>query len=139
MRFQAWSSRHARGFNGAVARTRRRLGAQMIKVQSFPRASMEPSRERDGDTLIRAVQDVAGSELQWSRRANATETGFRSPTGARRDRRFNGAVARTRRRLKPEDATPLDDDGFNGAVARTRRRRDSARSAEHRLVGASME
>ncbi len=59
------------GFNGAVARTRR-SGRQRRDHRKRPRASMEPSRERDG----------------------VTRSAITRPTARRC---FNGAVARTRR------------------------------------------
>src|SRR5690606_24743515 len=88
-------------FNGAVARTRRRL-------------------------LNEYESERCHGWLQWSRRANATETGRCTPVRTRRETRFNGAVARTRRR---QAGAPADGVSarprFNGAVARTRRRRSS--------------
>src|SRR5690606_16842115 len=42
-------------------------------------ASMEPSRERDGDELLFLTYYETYGELQWSRRANATETATRWP------------------------------------------------------------
>src|SRR5690606_26651353 len=86
--------------------------------------------------------------LQWSRRANATETagGVVTPGprrdasmepsrerdgdlsgcrgGSRRTGRFNGAVARTRRRRASAIAANPRSRCFNGAVARTRRRHE---------------
>src|SRR5690606_31062472 len=60
--------------------------------------------------------------LQWSRRANATETRATSGRPRRSTRSFNGAVARTRRRPRSPAKRPPLGQGFNGAVARTRRR-----------------
>src|SRR5690606_22965309 len=86
------------GFNGAVARTRRRHVIERAP-QASPLASMEPSRERDGD-----LSGAHGS-------AAVGATGF------------NGAVARTRRRhVRPGGVARHRSPGFNGAVARTRRR-----------------
>src|SRR5690554_4449276 len=84
-------------------------------------ASMEPSRERDGDEPGLGLPIRAQIPLQWSRRANATETDRvgRAPS---RIRRFNGAVARTRRRPCAWARGTHGRAGFNGAVARTRRR-----------------
>src|SRR5690606_21376299 len=45
-----------------------RLGAARLD------ASMEPSRERDGDGSVLSLTHNAAVVLQWSRRANATET-----------------------------------------------------------------
>src|SRR5690606_29469647 len=69
-----------RSLNGAVARTRRRPDCLGRGPTSFDRASMEPSRERDGDTA-RDVPPPRHQELQWSRRANATETRLPSRDG----------------------------------------------------------
>src|SRR5690606_29949523 len=63
---------------------------------SGARASMEPSRERDGG-LASSTARSRRRTLQWSRRANATEASASSGI-ARLEPRFNGAVARTRRR-----------------------------------------
>src|SRR5690606_26127123 len=43
------------GFNGAVARTRRRRPPLSKRRQSDSVASMEPSRERDGDPPLRVL------------------------------------------------------------------------------------
>ncbi len=82
-------------FNGAVARTRRSELPTGVMHGRLP-ASMEPSRERDGVSRYRAcrnarrdasmepsrerdgvferwLMEMRERELQWSRRANATE------------------------------------------------------------------
>src|SRR5690554_5949308 len=60
---------------------------------------MEPSRERDGDLgSVRLL--YRRDRLQWSRRANATETFASSFRSRATSCGFNGAVARTRRRLE---------------------------------------
>src|SRR5690554_3757909 len=46
-----------------------------VKVETID-ASMEPSRERDGDLVACPACGVVRDKLQWSRRANATETRF---------------------------------------------------------------
>src|SRR5690606_13787435 len=46
-------------------------------------ASMEPSRERDGDPDTTRGHDAPHDPLQWSRRANATETLHRLEPGKR--------------------------------------------------------
>src|SRR5690606_17234593 len=66
-------------------------------ADTFLDASMEPSRERDGDNPGAPAASGDVSLLQWSRRANATETRAR-PRFRWWRRGFNGAVARTRRR-----------------------------------------
>src|SRR5690606_38242202 len=112
-------------------------------------ASMEPSRERDGDFAVTAETTSFLAGLQWSRRANATETRvFVGSSPRMAFGRFKGAVARTRRRhvgrrdgvARPPGtqwsrranatetrvfvgSSPRMAFGrFNGAVARTRRR-----------------
>src|SRR5690606_28697406 len=60
-------------------------------------ASMEPSRERDGDRTS-GSSPSSWRMLQWSRRANATETLGSGLPRKQTAGRFNGAVARTRRR-----------------------------------------
>src|SRR5690606_8676263 len=84
-------------FNGAVARTRRRPGELTI-------------------------EDWSAIRLQWSRRANATETvgealldGLRSGASMEPSRERDGDGTITR------DIAP-GERCFNGAVARTRRR-----------------
>src|SRR5690606_16612796 len=62
------------GFNGAVARTRRRRGVVARPDHARLIASMEPSRERDGDDALPGLVEPTCARLQWSRRANATET-----------------------------------------------------------------
>src|SRR5690606_326149 len=109
-------------------------------------ASMEPSRERDGDAGDAEENPMMKAMLQWSRRANATETArlvescctesaasmeparerdgdlcaLRTPAAG--GRCFNGAVARTRRRHWMVCCFCFHSLSFNGAVARTRRR-----------------
>src|SRR5690606_4999173 len=114
---------HAAGrFNGAVARTRRR---HRLRVASpvWSRASMEPSRERDGGPPHRTAPAARPERLQWSRRANATEAVQPGGSWSGGSPCFNGAVARTRRRPPIPSTSSASASGFNGAVARTRRRR----------------
>src|SRR5690606_18910523 len=61
-------------FNGAVARTRRRLLKSTARWSITEQPSMEPSRERDGDEGATLADETRDAYLQWSRRANATET-----------------------------------------------------------------
>src|ERR1041384_7901477 len=61
-------------FNGAAARTRRRVLQGPTLEPGSKAASMGPPRERDGEHR-RACQARAQPQLQWGRRANATERG----------------------------------------------------------------
>src|SRR5690554_4653348 len=106
---------------------------------------MEPSRERDGD-LPELFADIGEIALQWSRRANATETLLLrslSPYSLllQWSRRANATEtqpipyllgdrllasmepSRERDGDEPGPGAPeRQKSGFNGAVARTRRR-----------------
>src|SRR5690606_3312386 len=116
------------GFNGAVARTRRRRQSR-LRAGARGHASMEPSRERDGDRAIAISSRAPRARLQWSRRANATETWRILPLRCVCRPRFNGAVARTRRRLVLGSFDIRKRRSFNGAVARTPRRLTGATKA----------
>src|SRR5690606_30239300 len=118
-----WPGRSSGGFN-SMEPSRERDG-DVVSAIGFLYvliASMEPSRERDGDPLQPGRHWPNAPQLQWSRRANATETLLRCRQ-CDLPNRFNGAVARTRRRRGRGGGWVATKDGFNGAVARTRRRR----------------
>ncbi len=73
-------------------------------------ASMGPSRVRDGDGARGAVGAAGPDALQWGRRVFATETWRGSRWSPRRGRRFNGAVAcsRRRHRLRQREQIVID-------------------------------
>src|SRR5690606_216573 len=77
-------------------------------------------------------------ELQWSRRANATETAIKEADEAR-IASFNGAVARTRRRRGARARLAPSPGSCNGAAARRRLRRPGSEAKEPLPGLASME
>src|SRR5690606_25605400 len=93
-----------------------------MQPRSTTTASMEPSRERDGDATLRGARNIDSSGLQWSRRANATETlafltVLLSLLLLQWSRRANATETSLHNRAWGSAICC-----FNGAVARTRRR-----------------
>jgi len=128
----SWATQSgATRFNGAAARTRRRVISARWSVRHDERlqwgrranaaermarppltgrrraASMGPPRERGGE-FVRSPAAALILLLQWGRRANAAERS-RSPASPGQCRaRFNGAAARTRRRVDSDDPGPVE-------------------------------
>jgi len=133
-------------FNGAAARTRRRVrirgdrsGAVEVASMGPPRerggelarrrvrgceqlASMGPPRERGGEMVSRSRPCAPHTPLQWGRRANAAESHRGRPGRVGRAPASMGPPrergGETSRSRPRAPAQP----SFNGAAARTRRR-----------------
>src|SRR5690606_30854396 len=83
-RARARAPRDSAGFNGAVARTRRRRVEAGKAGPGEVHASMEPSRERDGDGIMPAqLQNAVGcASMEPSReRDGDVRRGERGPPG----------------------------------------------------------
>ena len=91
-----------------------------------PRASMGPPRERGGESAPLAVAAGVGGASMGPPRERGGEGGS-AEGGSPSTGGFNGAAARTRRRVGVIPKSPSSSSiGFNGAAARTRRRACSA-------------
>jgi len=136
----------ALGFNGAAARTRRRVkdpkrdADATFRLQWGRRANTAESPRCAGSTRPRCRRfngaaartrrrEEAGASakatkgrLQWGRRANTAERSVPWYSGESADTCFNGAAARTRRRAPCPRQRSFPWSSFNGAAARTRRR-----------------
>ncbi len=108
------------GFNGAAARTRRRA-ALHARATPAQRASTGPPRERGGERRTPARSWQPRCVLQRGRRANAAESSRAAASASgrvrlQRGRRANAAESESTRQHRQRCRS------FNGAAARTRRR-----------------
>ena len=78
-------------------------------------------RPRATESAQEDMLELMDQMLQWGRRPRATESGH-ARKGARGLSRFNGAVARKRRKAADLKYRMDSRSGFNGAVARERRK-----------------